>query len=326
VSDRNDALSSGVRLIGAAELRAKVRFEDLIEPVSAAFQASSAGLAQNGLVVMLPGERDDLGDVYVKTGVLRGHDVYIVKVAPWFAVNLERGEPQGGVIGVFDSRTGHTLAILNEEHYLSDIRTAAAGALAARMLAPARVGTAVVLGAGVQAYWQPQALYRERPFERLLIWARTRAKAAGLQPRLAAVLPGVDVRVSADLESAVRAADVLMTATAAREPLVPGKWLHAGQHITAVGADDAGKCELDVTALKRARVFVDSVQTAAAHGDVHRALLSGHYALDDLAGEIGEVLSGRRPGRESPDEITIAKFVGIGAQDVAAAECALERL
>ena len=272
------------------------------------------------------GRADGLGDVYVKTGVLRGHEVYIVKVSPWFAVNLERGQPQGGIVGVFDSRTGHTLAILNEEHYLSDIRTAAAGALAARMLAPARVETAVVLGAGVQAYWQPRALYRERPFGRLLVWARTTAKAAALGTKLAAVLPEVEVRVCADLESAVRAADVLITATAAREPLVRGEWLHAGQHLTAVGADDAGKCELDVSALKRARVFVDSLRTTAAHGDVHRALRGGDYMIEEVAGEIGEVLAGRRTGRESADDITIAKFVGIGAQDVVAAECALERL
>ena len=127
-------------------------FEDLIEPVSRAFAESSAGLADNGLVVMFPAERSELGDVYVKTGSLRGHDVYIVKVSPWFRSNVERGLPQGGFVGVFDSRSGQTLALLNEEHYLSDIRTAAAGAVAARALAPAEVGTAAVLGAGVQAY------------------------------------------------------------------------------------------------------------------------------------------------------------------------------
>ena len=123
---------TGIRIVSAETIRASVRFEDLIEPVSRAFAESSAGLADNGLVVMFPAERHDLGDVYVKTGSLRGHDVYIVKVSPWFSSNVERGLPQGGFVGVFDSHTGRTLALLNEEHYLSDIRTAAAGALAAR--------------------------------------------------------------------------------------------------------------------------------------------------------------------------------------------------
>jgi ornithine cyclodeaminase/alanine dehydrogenase-like protein (mu-crystallin family) len=264
-----------VRLIEAGELRDTVRFEDLIEPVSVAFQESSAGLAQNGLVVMFPADRADLVDVYVKTGTLRGHAVYIVKVSPWFAVNADGGQAQGGHIGVFDSRTGHTLAILNEQHYLSDIRTAAAGALAARALAPARVRTAAVLGAGVQAYWQPLALYRERPFETLLIWARDGAKAAALTTTLQRALPDVAIRVSGDLELTVRVADVLITATAARDPLVRGEWLRAGQHITAVGADDPTKCELDATTLKRARVFVDALDTTAANGDVHCAIRRG---------------------------------------------------
>jgi len=315
-----------VPIVNASDIRATISFEDLIEPVARAFQESSAGLAQNGLIVMLPAERPELGDVYVKTGTLRGHKVYIVKISPWFAVTRERGQPQGGFIGVFDCHTGHTLAILDEEHYLSDIRTAAAGALAARTLAPIEIRTAAVLGAGVQACWQAQALYRERRFERLLVWAREEGKAAALRLRLSSVLPEVLIQVSHDLEHTVRSADVLITATSAKEALVRGAWLREGQHITAVGADDPSKCELDATALRRARVFVDSLETAAANGDVHRAIRNGEYSLGDVAGEVGEVLLGTKPGRTSPGDITIAKFVGIGAQDLVAAEQTLERL
>jgi ornithine cyclodeaminase/alanine dehydrogenase-like protein (mu-crystallin family) len=259
--------------------------------------------------------------------VLRGHDVYIViKVSPWFSSNVERGQPQGGFVGVFDSHTGRTLALLNEEHYLSDIRTAAAGALAARMLAPSNVKTAAVLGAGVQAYWQPLALYRERPFTTLLIWARSLQKAEQLKTRLSGRLPDVDIRCSSDIELTVRSADVLITATLAREPLVQGAWLREGLHITAVGADDPSKCELDSTALQRARVFVDARETTAANGDVHRAIRAGRYSIEELSGELGEVISGQTAGRTSDTDITIAKFVGIGAQDLVAAEVTLARL
>lgn len=315
-----------MRIVSAEDIRTRVGFEDLIEPVSRAFEESSAGLADNGLVVMFPAERRELGDVYVKTGSLRGHDVYIVKVSPWFGSNVERGQPQGGFVGVFDSHSGRTLALLNEEHYLSDIRTAAAGALAARWLAPPNINTAAVLGAGVQAYWQPLALYRERPFTTLLIWARTTQKAEKLKSRLSAKLPDVDIHCSSDLEGAVRRADVLITATLAREPLVQGAWLHEGMHITAVGADDPTKCELDSTALRRARVFVDARETAAANGDVHRAIRAGRYSTEELSGELGEVISGHTAGRTSDTDITIAKFVGIGAQDLVAAEVTLARL
>jgi ornithine cyclodeaminase/alanine dehydrogenase-like protein (mu-crystallin family) len=315
-----------IRIISADELRASVRFEDLIEPVSKAFQESSAGLADNGLIVMFPATRPDLGDVYVKTGTLRGHAIYIVKVSPWFALNQERGQAQGGFISVFDSQTGHTLALLNDEHYLSDIRTAAAGALAARALAPAHVKVAAVLGSGTQAYWQPQALYHERPFETLLIWARNSEKAALLAARLQSVLPDVELRVSNNLEDTVRRADVLITATQAKEPLVRGEWLHRGQHITAIGADDATKCELDAAVLKRARVFVDELKTSAANGDIHRALQEGAYTLEEVIGEIGEVLAGKHLGRTTSADITLAKFVGIGVQDLAAAEVSLKHL
>lgn len=317
---------NGFRIVTVDELRAHVRFEDLVEPVSKAFQDSSAGLAQNGLVVMFPGESPASGDVYVKTGTLHGRYVYTVKVSPWFAVNAEHGQPQGGFIAVFDSSTGHTLALLDEQHYLSDIRTAAAGSLAARTLAPASVTTAAVLGGGVQAYWQPQALYRERPFEVLLIWARNPDKAASLKERLSRVLPQVAIHVTRDIEAAVRRCDVLMTATSSREPIVQGEWLRPGQHITAVGADDATKCELDIATLRRARVFVDSLDSTAANGDVGRAIQTGQYALDEVAGELGEVLAGSKPGRLSDRDITIVKLVGIGAQDLVAAEVSLQRL
>jgi ornithine cyclodeaminase/alanine dehydrogenase-like protein (mu-crystallin family) len=315
-----------VRIVSAEDIRASVGFEDLIEPVSRAFEESSAGLADNGLVVMFPAERRELGDVYVKTGCLRGHDVYIVKVSPWFRSNVERGQPQGGFVSVFDSRTGRTLALLNEEHYLSDIRTAAAGALAARMLAPSTVETAAVLGAGVQAYWQPLALYRERPFTTLLIWARSLQKAEQLKTRLSGKLPEVDIHCSSDIERTVCSADVLITATLAREPLVHGAWLREGLHVTAVGADDPTKCELDSMALRRARVFVDTRETAVANGDVHRAIRAGRYSVEQLSGELGEVISGQTAGRTSDTDITIAKFVGIGAQDLVAAEVTLAKL
>ena len=314
------------RFIDAETIRASVTFEDLVEPVSRAFAESSAGFADNGMVVMYPAQRRELGDVYVKTGTLRGHDVYIVKVSPWFSLNAERGQPQGGFVAVFDSATGRTLALLHDEHYLSDIRTAAAGAVAARMLATANVATAAVLGAGVQAYWQPLALYRERPFQSLVIWARSEEKGEALKTRLSEKLPDVDIRFSSDIERTVRGADVLITATQAREPLVRGEWLRPGAHITAVGADDATKCELDAAALRRAKVFVDMRDTAAANGDVHRAIQAGRYSIDDLAGELGEVISGATAGRTSDDDITIAKLVGIGAQDLVAAEVTLAKL
>jgi ornithine cyclodeaminase/alanine dehydrogenase-like protein (mu-crystallin family) len=315
-----------VRIVSAGELRTKVLFQDLVEPVSTAFQESSAGLADNGLIVMYPAATTEAGDVYVKTGALQGHSVYIVKVSPWFAANRDAGRAQGGFIAVFDVATGHTLAILNDEHYLSDIRTAAAGALAARMFALAQPRTAAVLGSGVQAYWQPQAVYSEQPFETLLVWARDGAKAQALAARLRPTLPDVTVQVRTELEEAVRRADVLITATSSRNPLVRGEWLRGGQLVIAVGADDPLKCELDAAALTRATVFVDSLEASASNGDVHHAIQQGNYTLDQVAGEIGMALAYPPTTTPESNDIIIAKLVGIGVQDLVAAETALARL
>src|SRR6266581_1186804 len=213
-----------VQMVDAARLRALVGFEDLIEPVSRAFQDFSAGLAQSAILIMYPGSDPALGDAYVKTGFIRGHSYYLVKVSPWFALNQELGQPQGGFVAVFDSATGHTAGIFNDEHYLSDIRTAAAGALAARVLAPESVRVAGVLGTGVQAYWQVRALFSERKFKRFLIWGRDREKAQALKEKLAPWLPGVDIEVIGGVKEVVEAAEVLVTATTAREPIVRGEW------------------------------------------------------------------------------------------------------
>lgn len=313
-------------LVSADRIRAQVGFEVLVEPVLRAFQDFSAGLGTNGVITMYPEENPALGDVLVKTATMKGHSVYVVKVSPWFALNGTLGQPQGGFLAVFDSRSGHTLALLDDQHYLSDIRTAAAGSVAARLLAPPRIRTAAVLGSGVQAFWQPQALYRERPFETLRIWARNREKAQAFQLRLKKALPEVELLVSDDLEGTVRWADVLLTATSSTQALVRGEWLHEGQHITAVGADDGLKCELDSSVLRRGRVFVDSAEASGSSGDVHRALQRNEYRLEDLAGELGEVAARKLPGRRSAGDITVAKLVGLGVQDLVAAEVTLSLL
>jgi ornithine cyclodeaminase/alanine dehydrogenase-like protein (mu-crystallin family) len=213
--------------LDAASLRGLVTYEELIEPVAVAFGELSRRLAESGVLSMYPAQSVELGDVLVKTGSIKGHSVYVVKISPWFAANEERRQHQGGFIAVFDAETGHTVAILEDEHYLSDIRTAAAGAVAAQQLAPDEVVTAAVLGAGTQAFWQPQALHRVRPYSTLKIWSRDTARSAQLRLKLERVLPDVEIHIGATAESVVRAADVIMTATSAREPIVHGSWLMA---------------------------------------------------------------------------------------------------
>ncbi|MGO4535707.1 ornithine cyclodeaminase family protein [Leifsonia sp. 2MCAF36] len=322
----NEKARHTITAVGPEQIRAAVGLPDLIEPVAEAFRRASAGEAESGLVVMFPALQPDEGDVYVKTGTLTGSPVHIVKVSPWFRVNVEDRRPQGGFIAVLDSRTGHTLALLQDDHYLSDLRTAAAGAVVARSMVSPGIRTALVVGSGTQAYWQSLALHRERPYQALLVWARDPQKAHELTMQLAPVLHGVTFEVVSELEPSVRRADVILTTTQAREPLIQGRWLRPGQHITAIGADDATKCELDTAVLRRARVFVDARDTARETGEVFRAIRDDGYALDEIAGELGEILAGATPARTRTDDITVATLSGLGVQDLVAAQVALQRL
>jgi len=314
-----------IRLIDVFTLQERVTFKDLIEPVGQAYKDFSASLAESGLITMFPGASPDLGDVYVKTGSVRGGEIFVVKVSPWFALNVAQGQPQGGIIAVFDSKTGYPLAIIDDKHYLSDIRTAAAGALAARFLAPDAVRCVALFGTGIQAFWQALALHHERPFQELVIWGRSETNARELMRRLSPKLAGVSIRFEPSAEVAVRKADVVITVTSAREPIIKGAWLRPGQHVTAIGADDGTKCELDALCLTRAsRLIVDSRESAKSNGDVGRHLATGAIETSHIHGEMGEVLSGALAGRSSPMEITVAKFIGLGAVDLAAAEVALK--
>jgi ornithine cyclodeaminase/alanine dehydrogenase-like protein (mu-crystallin family) len=301
-----------IPVYSAEELRQAVRFTDLIEPLRVAFGEFSNNRAQQVMSALWPARRPEDDNVLIKAGCITGHHIFVVKAAAWFKSNQTAGRPQGGMVTAFDASTGYPVAIFTDEHYLSDIRTAATGALTADALAPPGVTTAGVLGTGAQAYWQTLALAHVRPLARLLIWGRHHGRAADLAQRLAAELPGVQTVATA--EHAVRESEVLITATAATEPLVAAAWMHPGQHITSVGADDPSKCELEPQALRQADlIIVDSREAAASNGSTRRALKAGALAESDLT-EIGQIGAYHRDSRAT----IIACLVGIGIQDLAA--------
>ena len=314
-----------MRIYDAHALRRVLSFRDLIEPVACCFVEYSAGLGDSAMAVLHPTERSDL---HLKAACLPGHSMFVVKAAGWSAELADRGLPPGsGLVIALDVATCQPLALFRDEHYISDVRTAAAGAVVAKLLAPATVNVAAILGTGVQAFLQALALHEVRPFTRLLVWGRDAGRAHALVGRLRPELPEVQLDVASSVEEATRASDVMVTATASREPLVRGEWLHPGQHVTAVGADDLGKAELDATCLARAdRLIVDSRVLTRSYGDVARALARREISPEQVHAEIGEVLAGKVVGRRSSNDLTIAKLIGLGVQDLAAVEVALARL
>ncbi len=306
-----------IRVLTEAELRQCIRLDlELVDAIADAFTALASGrvVMPPVLHMALP---DVNGEVDVKTAWLPDLPSFALKVSPGFFDNPKRGLPSlSGLMMLLSAETGRLEALLLDNGWLTDLRTAAAGAVAARHLAPANAVIAGVLGAGTQARFQIEALTLVRPILRVLVWARDEAKAEAYADEMAERL-GLDVLPVASPERLVLEADVVVTATSARDPLVVADWLHPGLHITAIGADAPGKHELHPAVLAYADLLVcDSRAQCARQGELHHVL--GHHP--DLAvTELGEITAHRQPGRQSADQITVADLTGTGVQDTAIA-------
>lgn len=315
------------RLIDADTVRQAVTLSDLIEPTAAALAEFSQGLGEAPVIVFAP--QDSAGDVHVKSAWLAGHAIFTVKVASWFAARAAQGcSAASGHIAIHSASTGDLVAVLQDEHYLTDIRTGAAGAVAASLLARPGSTRLAVLGTGVQARQQVAAACLVRPIDTVVIWGRRAAAAEAMRADILHDCPELNVLVAADARSAVRGADIIVTATASRDPILQGAWLEPGQHVTAVGADDPAKAELDPACFARASiVVVDSRDSAPVFaGDLRHAIGTQAISRQGIHAELGEILNGRRPGRQDARDITIAKLIGLGVQDLTAAEVVLGRL
>lgn len=312
-------MAHDIRIVTEAELRAAVRLDlTVVDVIERAF----AALASGG-VVMPPILSMDLadanGEVDVKTAYIPGFDGFAIKVSPGFFDNPKIGLPSlNGLMILFSAKTGLVEAVFLDNGYLTDLRTAAAGAVAARHLAPDTVETAGVIGTGVQARLQMQAAHLIRPFSRLVVHGRDHAKAAGCAAELGRLLD-VETEVTTDAANLVAQSQLVVTATASREPVVMADWLHPRLHITAMGSDQPGKCEIDPRALGAADLYVcDRVSQCRISGELEAALAQGFWANGDPP-ELGDVIAGKTPGRRSRDDITICDLTGTGAHDTAIA-------
>jgi ornithine cyclodeaminase len=310
-------------ILTEAELRRAVALDlEVVDAIAEAFSALATGqvVMPPILHMALPGAN---GEVDVKTAYVPGLPSFAIKVSPGFFDNPKQGLPSlSGMMMLLSATTGRLEALHLDNGYLTDLRTAAAGAVAARHLARADARVAGVLGAGRQAQVQIEALKLVRPIERVLLWARDPAKAEAAADRMAERL-ALDVLPVESAERLVLEADVVVTATPARTPLVVSDWLHPGLHVTAMGSDAADKNELHPDVLRRADLLVCDSRAQCAHlGELHHALAgSAELAVTEL----GEVTSGRRPGRQSDGQITVCDLTGTGVQDTAIALLAYEK-
>lgn len=316
---------SSITLLGESELRELVPLD-----LAAIDQVESAFLAlATEAVAMPPVLRLDLpeyrGEVDVKTAYLPRFESFAIKVSSGFFNNPQLGLPSlNGLMLVLSARTGLTEAVLLDNGYLTAVRTAAAGAVAARWLARENVRHVAVIGAGEQARLQLRALACVRRLERISVWARDRERAAQFAREMGEQF-AVEARVARDVHDALCEADIAITTTPSETPLVQARDLHPGLHITAMGSDAEHKNEIAPAALAAARYVCDRLQQTRVLGELHHAIEAGAVAANARFAELGEVIAGGVPGRTSDDDITICDLTGTGAQDTAIAALALAR-
>jgi ornithine cyclodeaminase len=281
-------------------------------------------------VIMPPILRLDIpahhGEVDVKTAYMPGLDSFAIKISPGFFNNPKLGLPSlSGLMVMLSGRTGILQAMLLDNGYLTSIRTAAAGAVAARWLARAHAKRVAIIGAGAQARLQLRALLLVRPIESVAVWAPDRSQAQAFALEMGQQL-NVAITDCADIDTAMADADIAVTTTPSRQPLIELRHLHAGLHITAMGSDAEHKNEIAPKVIAApTRYFCDRLSQVRVLGELHHAIDAGLISPDATMPELGQVIAGQSPGRMHADEITICDLTGTGAQDTAIAAFAYGR-
>ncbi|SDX18571.1 ornithine cyclodeaminase [Ruegeria halocynthiae] len=307
-----------------SEINAVLPDVDVVEEIAKGFAAFSRGEVEVPPVgeLLFP---ENNGELHIKYGAIRGDDLCVIKVATGFFENPKIGLPPfGGCMLIVSQKTGMIEAVLLEEGELTNHRTAAAGAVAARTLAPEDPKTIGIVGCGVQARLQADYLRKVTNCRDLTIWARK----AGPTERAAADLSAMayQVTVSQTLEELCDRSRLIVTTTPAEHPLLTASMIRPGTHITAMGSDTPEKNEIAPDVLARADVVVaDSLVQSELRGEIYQARRAGALPQEKIV-ELGKVISNEAKGRDNGDQITLADLTGVAVQDIAIAKAVLNQL
>ena len=313
-------------IITEAELREAISPADAVAVIRDAFRADGERRTTVPEVINLAIPGTD-GEFHVKTAHVAGMPYIAVKVASGFYDNLKRGLPTGtGLMVLFDAATGMPAALLLDNGYLTDVRTGAAGAVAAEVLARRDATTVGVIGSGVQARHQVRCLREVRRVDRVVAWSIDPAGLDAYVTEMREIL-GVAAEAAESPERVVWEADILVTATPSRAAIVAARWLHPGLHITAVGSDGPGKQELEAGVLRAADlVVVDRLSQCRRLGELQHGIAAGLFGDERVHAELGEIVAGSKAPRTSDAQITVADLTGVGFQDTAIACRAFARV
>jgi len=322
-------VSVGIQLmlfLNRHEVESLLDLDRLIEALGPAMAELSAGrVSMPARIMALARER---------RGLLAAMPVYLnsthtlsTKLVSVFPENEARGVPSHqAAILIFDAATGSPRALMDGT-YITAARTAAGSALSARLLARPDAHVLLIVGTGVQARAHALAVPRVRPIWEIRVVGRDSQKAARLAAEITRT-QGIKAFACEAAEQTFAGADIICAATHAAEPVVKGAWLQPGAHVTSVGLNPDGR-EVDAEAVMKALVVVETREAALAPGpggsnDLKWPIRDGLMGEDQIHAEVGELISGAKPGRTSADQITLYKSVGVAVQDAVAAHLVLE--
>ena len=304
------------------EVRSLLTIDDAIAAVHRAFLDHGMGKTQMPPKSYLYFSSHN-GDLRTMPAYLEGQDLAGVKIVNVHPGNQEMGLPSVMALLILNSpQTGEPLAVMGAT-YLTSMRTGAAGAVAARYLARKDSRVVGMIGAGAQARTQLSGLSSQFAIEEVRVFDSFADRARSFMEDVQGLMNCHCITVSGPKEACE--CDILVTTTPSRRPVISDEWIRPGTHINAIGADAPGKQELPSILLKRATVVVDDLAQAVHSGEVNVPLSEGSLRPEEIYGQIGEILAGKKPGRTSDEEITIFDSTGLGIQDVAAGHVVYEK-
>jgi len=292
-----------------------------IDPVTGIIPAIEEGFIaySRGDVVVPPvGElvfEEPRGDTHIKYGYIKRDDYYVIKIASGFYDNPKIGLPtSSGLMLLFSQKTGELVAAMLDDGYLTQVRTAAAGAVVGKYFAPKKVKRVGIFGAGVQGRMQLEYLRYVRDFHEVIVWGVNQDELDRYKADMAPM--GFKIQTTLEPEDIASTCNVIVTATPSYKPLLKVDQVRKGTHITAMGSDTSEKQELDSNILKKAdRVIVDSIPQSLLRGEVYKALEAGAINKERLV-ELGAAISDKKFQRQSDEEITVVDLTGVAVQDI----------
>ena len=307
-------------VLNSSEIKKCVQLNgQLIPIIEDAFKSLALGKTTMPPILRLDIEKYH-GESDVKAAYIDGLDSYAIKVASGFFNNPNLGLPSSnGLMILLDSKTGMLKSVLLDKGYLTDVRTAIAGAIAAKHLSNPESSNVGIIGAGIQAKMQLEALLLVRNIKTAYIWSRDSKKTNTFVQNIKDEI-NININACESPEETVNLSEILITSTPSKSPIIKSEWLKKGLHITAMGSDAEMKNELDPKIIKDCDYYIpDSQSQTSILGELNHAIKAGLVSAEKKYNELGSVIINSNLGRRNINDVTVADLTGTGVQDTAIA-------